>query len=77
MIPRLFTPLELSQGAVVPLDGAASHHAIRVLRLGPGAAVELFDGRGQCRRRDHRLDVAGHGAGRDNCIRRPRRRPCT
>jgi 16S rRNA (uracil1498-N3)-methyltransferase len=47
MIPRLFTPLDLSQDAVVTLDGAASHHAIRVLRLGPGAAVELFDGRGQ------------------------------
>ena len=47
MIPRLFTPLELSQGAVVPLDEAASHHASRVLRLGSGAAVELFDGRGR------------------------------
>jgi 16S rRNA (uracil1498-N3)-methyltransferase len=47
MIPRLFAPLDLSQDAVVPLDGAASHHAIRVLRLGPGAVVELFDGRGQ------------------------------
>jgi 16S rRNA (uracil1498-N3)-methyltransferase len=46
MIPRLFTPLELSQGAVLALDAAASHHAIRVLRLGPGAAVELFDGMG-------------------------------
>ncbi len=47
MIPRLFTPLELSQDAVVPLDEAASHHASRVLRLGSGAAVELFDGRGR------------------------------
>ena len=47
MIPRLFTPLELSQGAVVGLDEAASHHASRVLRLGRGAEVELFDGRGR------------------------------
>jgi 16S rRNA (uracil1498-N3)-methyltransferase len=47
MIPRLFTPLELSQGAILALDAAASHHAIRVLRLGPGAAVELFDGLGR------------------------------
>ena len=39
MIPRLFTPLELSQDAVVPLDEAASHHASRVLRLGSGAPV--------------------------------------
>ena len=47
MIPRLFTPLALSQGAIVPLDAAASHHVSRVLRLGSGAPVELFDGRGQ------------------------------
>ena len=47
MIPRLFTPLALSQGAIVPLHEAASHHASRVLRLGSGAAIELFDGRGQ------------------------------
>lgn len=47
MIPRLYAPLALSQGAIVPLDEAASHHASRVLRLGHGAAVELFDGRGQ------------------------------
>jgi 16S rRNA (uracil1498-N3)-methyltransferase len=46
MIPRLFTPLELSQGVLLELDGAASHHAIRVLRLGIGATIELFDGRG-------------------------------
>ena len=47
MTPRLFAPLELSRGTVVELDGPTSHHAIRVLRLGPGAPVELFDGRGQ------------------------------
>jgi len=46
MIPRLFTPLPLTVGAAIELDAAAAHHALRVLRLGPGAAVELFDGKG-------------------------------
>jgi len=47
MIPRLHVPLEMSQGAILALDDAASHHAIRVLRLGIGAPVQIFDGRGQ------------------------------
>ena len=47
MIPRLHVPLEMSPDAILPLDDAASHHAIRVLRLGIGAPVEVFDGRGQ------------------------------
>jgi 16S rRNA (uracil1498-N3)-methyltransferase len=46
MIPRLFTPIPLTAGATVELDPASAHHAVRVLRLGPGAAVELFDGNG-------------------------------
>ncbi len=47
MIPRLYTPLDLSTGLTLQLDPATSHHAVRVLRLGTGAAVELFDGNGQ------------------------------
>jgi 16S rRNA (uracil1498-N3)-methyltransferase len=46
MTPRLFTPISLAAGATVELDPASAHHAVRVLRLGPGAAVELFDGDG-------------------------------
>jgi len=46
MISRLFTPLPLAVGATIQLDPAAAHHAARVLRLGAGAAVELFDGEG-------------------------------
>lgn len=47
MIPRLFTPLVPSAGGTVQLDPAAAHHAVRVLRLGAGAPVELFDGQGR------------------------------
>ncbi len=47
MIPRLYTPQALTTGSVIELDAASAHHALRVLRLGPGAPVELFDGDGQ------------------------------
>jgi 16S rRNA (uracil1498-N3)-methyltransferase len=47
MIPRLYTPQALASGAVIELDAASAHHALRVLRLGPGAPVELFDGDGR------------------------------
>lgn len=46
MTPRLFAPVDLAVGAVVRIDPASAHHAIRVLRLAAGAPVELFDGRG-------------------------------
>jgi 16S rRNA (uracil1498-N3)-methyltransferase len=46
MIPRLFTSLPLLAGASIPLDPAAAHHVRRVLRLGAGDPVELFDGDG-------------------------------
>jgi 16S rRNA (uracil1498-N3)-methyltransferase len=36
----------LGKGARAVLDTAQSHHALHVLRLAPGSAVELFDGRG-------------------------------
>lgn len=47
MIPRLFTRDELAVDAVLALDGATAHHAARVLRLGVGDPVELFDGQGR------------------------------
>jgi len=47
LTPRLFTAAGLAADAVIDLDAAAAHHVVRVLRLGTGAAVELFDGNGQ------------------------------
>jgi len=46
MIPRFHCPFPLSPGAIVNLPPEAAHHASRVLRLGVGDAVQLFDGRG-------------------------------
>jgi 16S rRNA (uracil1498-N3)-methyltransferase len=43
---RLFHAGPLPAHAEVRLDADASHHAVRVLRLRPGATVELFDGAG-------------------------------
>ncbi len=45
-IPRLHLPVPLTVGATVPLDDNALNHAVRVLRLKPGAALILFDGAG-------------------------------
>lgn len=44
--PRFFCPDALAPGAVLALPDNAARHAARVLRLAPGAAVTLFDGRG-------------------------------
>ena len=47
--PRFYTsqPLRSSQvGTTIVLPGDAAHHAVRVLRLGPGDGVTLFDGTG-------------------------------
>jgi 16S rRNA (uracil1498-N3)-methyltransferase len=46
MIPRLYCPSALAFAAVVDLPESAAHHARRVLRLGAGDAVTLFDGEG-------------------------------
>jgi 16S rRNA (uracil1498-N3)-methyltransferase len=45
----------------VRLDADASHHLLRVLRLAPGEALELFDGRG-LRHAGTLLDVQARGA---------------
>lgn len=45
-IPRFYLPLSLTIGATVPLDDNAFNHAVRVLRLKPGAALILFNGAG-------------------------------
>ncbi|MGB2800721.1 MAG: 16S rRNA (uracil(1498)-N(3))-methyltransferase, partial [Phycisphaerae bacterium] len=46
--PRFFVPdLPAAAPARTELPAAEAHHALHVLRLRAGAAVELFDGRGQ------------------------------
>lgn len=46
MIPRIHCPFPLHPGAQVDLPEAAAHHVVRVLRMRPGDALVLFDGRG-------------------------------
>jgi len=46
MVPRLYVP-SLSPGArILSLPAAEAEHLARVLRVKPGAAVRVFDGRG-------------------------------
>ena len=45
-VPRLFLPARLREGACVDLPGEVAEHLGRVLRLGPGADLTLFDGEG-------------------------------
>lgn len=43
--PRLYVAPELSEGADIPIDGDQAHYLTRVLRLGVGDPVRLFNGR--------------------------------
>jgi len=45
-VPRLFVDAALAPRSRLLLSEDAAHHAARVLRLGDGDAVTLFDGRG-------------------------------
>ncbi|MDQ3775890.1 MAG: 16S rRNA (uracil(1498)-N(3))-methyltransferase [Pseudomonadota bacterium] len=45
-VPRLFVPARLREGACVDLPGEVAGHLGRVLRLGPGADLLLFNGEG-------------------------------
>ena len=45
-IPRLYVDLPLVAGGRITLPEAASHHVTRVLRLGSGDPLTVFDGRG-------------------------------
>lgn len=45
-VPRLYYPGNISPGAVVSLPEQSAHHVARVLRLGPGHAVRVFNGDG-------------------------------
>ncbi|MBK9955935.1 MAG: 16S rRNA (uracil(1498)-N(3))-methyltransferase [Rhodocyclaceae bacterium] len=46
MIPRIHCPFPLAPGATVELPTEASHHVTKVLRMGEGDALIVFDGRG-------------------------------
>lgn len=50
---RFFVPPEHITASEVGLSGAETHHLARVLRLGVGARVEIFDGQG----RDYEAEV--------------------
>jgi 16S rRNA (uracil1498-N3)-methyltransferase len=45
-LPRFYCREALSPGAHIDLPEPVARHAVRVLRLPPGAAIVLFDGRG-------------------------------
>ncbi|MFV0276279.1 MAG: 16S rRNA (uracil(1498)-N(3))-methyltransferase [Parahaliea sp.] len=45
-VPRIHTPQALAAGAELTLEPGPSAHLVRVLRLGNGAALALFDGVG-------------------------------
>ena len=45
-LPRFYCREALSPGACIDLPEPVARHAVRVLRLPPGAAMVLFDGRG-------------------------------
>jgi 16S rRNA (uracil1498-N3)-methyltransferase len=44
-MPRFYCPQSLAEGSTVDLPDAVAHH-LHVLRMQPGAALTLFDGRG-------------------------------
>jgi len=44
-LPRLFVAETLAPGALLTLDGPPANYLVKVLRLGPGGQVKLFDDR--------------------------------
>jgi 16S rRNA (uracil1498-N3)-methyltransferase len=47
-ITRVFVDLPLACGQAVRLPAPAAHHLVKVLRMGPGDAVQVFNGTGGC-----------------------------
>lgn len=45
-IPRIYLPIPLQSGMSVALDDRTAHHLTHVLRLKPGAALVVFNGKG-------------------------------
>lgn len=68
--PRLYVDLTLAAGARITLPEAAGHHATRVLRLGAGDVLTVFDGQGgeydavvaRASRGGVEVDVGAHAA---------------
>ncbi|AFJ45698.1 16S rRNA (uracil(1498)-N(3))-methyltransferase [Shimwellia blattae] len=46
-IPRIYHPAPVTQGQQLALSDDAAGHVARVLRMGPGQAIQLFDGSNQ------------------------------
>lgn len=46
-VPRIYAPNATETETKVVLSDAAARHVVQVLRLAPGAALTLFDGRGR------------------------------
>lgn len=46
-IPRIYHPELLTSGTQISLCEDAANHIGRVLRMGPGQALQLFDGSNQ------------------------------
>lgn len=69
-LTRVYVTGPLAVGSTLTLPAAAAEHVIRVLRLAPGSALTLFDGRGgeyqaeliEADRRTARVRVQGHDA---------------
>jgi 16S rRNA (uracil1498-N3)-methyltransferase len=61
--PRFFSPFPLEIGARLDLTESAARHAARVLRLKPGDALTLFDGKGG--EYAGRIHLRSRGAGGD------------
>jgi len=59
VLPRFFAPDAAASSAIVALPDAEAAHLMRVLRLRPGDAVRVFDGRG--REWTARVEDAGRG----------------
>jgi 16S rRNA (uracil1498-N3)-methyltransferase len=57
MVPRFYFPGVLPHAGEIELPHAVTHHALKVLRLGSGDSVVLFDGSGG--EMHARLDVRG------------------
>jgi len=55
---RIYIDMEIAAGTQLVLPAAQSTHLLRVLRLRPGAALTLFNGRGG----EYRAELAGGGA---------------
>ncbi|MEX0808313.1 MAG: 16S rRNA (uracil(1498)-N(3))-methyltransferase [Dongiaceae bacterium] len=57
IVARLYVEAALADGMAIALDADRAHYLKNVLRLGPGAAIGLFNGRdGEWRARIDRLD---------------------